>query len=205
MILLGRLLLAVMLLASLGATAMEAPRLSESDILRGSFTQEQHLLGLPSPLISKGQFLFSPRVGLIWQVAEPIAVVTVISHGSAVQRQAGRDPAPLPQMAFPIIDQFQAIARAAVERDRGPLNQTFDVTEERNTSGAWKNTLVPREQMAASLPWLRRIVIMGSQYFDVVEIYKANEELQRIRFSALSLRRDDLSVGERDLLALAGR
>jgi hypothetical protein len=54
--------------------------------ISGQFVQRRQQRGLPRPLISSGDFQFSPQQGLTWYVKEPISLELLISSDNTLQR-----------------------------------------------------------------------------------------------------------------------
>jgi len=50
-----------------------AQQLSAADVVRGEFVQEKYLRSLAIPLSSRGQFVLSKQLGLLWKVRQPFA------------------------------------------------------------------------------------------------------------------------------------
>ena len=47
-------------------------QLAKPAVVRGPLVQEKHLRALPQPLTSRGQFVLSRDLGLLWQLHSPI-------------------------------------------------------------------------------------------------------------------------------------
>lgn len=54
-------------------SAQLAQQLAVAEVVRGEFVQEKHLRSLAMPLSSRGQFVLSKQLGLLWKVQQPFA------------------------------------------------------------------------------------------------------------------------------------
>jgi hypothetical protein len=163
------------------------PRAGTSDVptrlLRGDFVQERHLSGLNAPLISKGHYIFSSDLGLIWRVVEPIGVTTVLSPRGGYQRRDGAEAVSLPGHSTKLLEQFQRLAVADLSSDATPLTDLFEATRQGDAEN-WQLVLIPRSAIGNMVPGLERVVVSGGKRFEMVSVERRGGEADRIHFGA---------------------
>lgn len=74
--------------ASTEALSALAQRLNLQLDTRGQFVQLRHLQVLKKPLLSQGQFIFSPTQGLVWQQQRPFKTLMVLKDQQLIQQNS---------------------------------------------------------------------------------------------------------------------
>jgi hypothetical protein len=74
--------------ASTEALSALAQRLNLQLDTRGQFVQLRHLQVLKKPLLSQGQFIFSPTQGLVWQQQRPFNTLMVLKDQQLIQQNS---------------------------------------------------------------------------------------------------------------------
>jgi hypothetical protein len=108
---------------------------------RGQFIQLRHLQVLKKPLLSQGQFIFSPAQGLVWQQQRPFNTLMVLKDQQLIQQNSQGKVQQLNAAASgsPIAQQFPRLLQAIMAGDLDALSADF-------------NLFMPATQQAGA-PW----------------------------------------------------
>jgi hypothetical protein len=114
-------------------------QLAKPAVVRGPLIQEKHLRALPQPLTSRGQFVLSRDLGLLWQLQRPLKQdYRIDSQGiakrtaSSWQQQPGQD----------VAAQQSRLFLAVLKGDHSGLSKDFQL-QLSGTAAAWQLRLVP--------------------------------------------------------------
>ncbi|AZG74970.1 outer membrane lipoprotein carrier protein LolA [Shewanella livingstonensis] len=108
---------------------------------RGQFIQLRHLQVLKKPLLSQGQFIFSPAQGLVWQQQRPFNTLMVLKDQQLIQQNSQGKVQQLNAAASgsPIAQQLPRLLQAIMAGDIDGLSADF-------------NLFMPATQQAGA-PW----------------------------------------------------
>ncbi|MFP6851431.1 MAG: outer membrane lipoprotein carrier protein LolA [Pseudomonas sp.] len=137
------LLLAFLLLLASDAYAFDLDQLSaqlaKPAVVRGTLIQEKHLRALPKPLTSRGQFVLSRDLGLLWQLHSPLQQdYRIDSQGIAKRTPSGWQQQPGQDVAA----QQSRLFLAVLKGDHSGLARDFAL-ELSGTAEAWQLRLIP--------------------------------------------------------------
>ncbi len=131
-----------------------AQQLSAADVVRGEFVQEKYLRSLAMPLSSRGQFVLSKQLGLLWKVRQPFAqTYRIDAQGVSLladnvwQIQPGQNVAARQSRLF----------LAVLQGDRSVLEADFTLQLQGNAQ-QWQLQLLPK-------------AVFLQQIFKVIEIH----------------------------------
>jgi hypothetical protein len=166
-----RLLLAC--LALLGAGQTQAfdldqlgAQLGQPALVRGPFVQEKHLRALPQPLTSKGQFVLSRELGLLWFLQSPVQQgYRIDASGIARRTPQGWQPQPGQDVAA----QQSRLFLAVLKGDHSGLARDFDLQLE-GSAQAWQLQLRPRSLLLKQI--FSRIQIQGGALVERIELHE---------------------------------
>lgn len=119
--------------------------------VRGHFLQSKTLAFLSKPMVSEGEYLMAPGLGLIWQQATPWPQEMILSQGKltmdgeSVEMQAGP---------------FAPVIAALMQGQLDTLREHFDLTGEGSLQ-SWRLILVPKAEPMTQL--FSGIEIRGEQ------------------------------------------
>jgi len=94
---------------------------------RGQFVQLRHLQVLKKPLLSQGQFIFSPTQGLVWQQLRPFKTLMVLKDQQLIQQNSQGKVQHLNAGANgnPIAQQLPRLLQAIMAGDIAALSADF--------------------------------------------------------------------------------
>jgi hypothetical protein len=94
---------------------------------RGQFIQRRHLQVLKKPLLSQGQFIFSPAQGLVWQQQRPFSTLMVLKDQQLIQQNSQGKVQQLNAAVSgnPIAQQLPRLLQAIMAGDIDALSADF--------------------------------------------------------------------------------
>jgi len=200
------LLLSLAATASTFGTAARAQYRSvgQGEVLRGRFMQERRIKGFERPLVSSGDFVLAPGVGLIWRTERPFAIVTVITGEGLTQEVDGTETTRLTAARLPFLGRLYDLLGAALSGDWQALGTQFQVTRHGDAK-QWDLTLVPRTGADPLTMPFRSITLHGGQFLDEVWIVRLDDDSDRLVFADQTLGAGGLSGTEVAHLHGAGK
>lgn len=143
---------------------------------RGQFIQQRHLQVLKKPLLSQGQFIFSPTQGLVWQQLRPFSTLMVLKDQQLIQQNSQGKVQQLNAMASgsPIAQQVPRLLQAIMAGNIAALSADFTLFMPANYNAGtpWQLGLQAKDpQLLASMgnftlsgdTLLRSLIITSSQ------------------------------------------
>jgi hypothetical protein len=165
-------------------------QLAKPAVVRGPFIQEKHLRALPQPLTSKGEFVLSRDLGLLWQLRSPLTQDYRIDASGIARRtpqgwqlQPGQD----------VAAQQSRLFLAVLQGDHGGLARDFAL-QLRGSAEAWQLTLVPHSRLLQQI--FSRIRIDGGALVERIELVETQGDRTLMRMPQ-SRAGDALSEQER--------
>jgi hypothetical protein len=175
-------LLTVMIVASVSSAQQPlTPTLKPDQTLYGRFTQERQLKGLTLPLKTEGDFVLSPRLGLIWRSERPIEVVTVITTGGIRRIYNGREVQRIATARAPFFAHFYEMLNDALLGDWSGLRRDFAV-QPKGSRRAWRLVLKPLKADDPLAARLASVVLSGGDRIDAIDIIRANGDSDHMAF-----------------------
>jgi hypothetical protein len=173
--------------ASTEALSALAQQLNLQLDTRGQFVQLRHLQVLKKPLLSQGQFIFSPTQGLVWQQQRPFNTLIVLKDQQLIQQNsqgkiqhfsAGANGNPIAQQLPRLLQAIMAGDIAALSTDFNlfmPATKSADKPETQPENRSWQLGLQAKDpQVQSSMgnitlsgDTLIRSLIMTSNQADV--------------------------------------
>ncbi|WP_157509005.1 LolA family protein [Ferrimonas futtsuensis] len=151
----ARWLIPLLLALAGGAQALELSALQSlldnNQPVRGQFTQSKTLAFLSRPMVSEGEYLMAPGMGLIWDQVTPWPQEMILSQGKltmdgeSVEMQAGP---------------FAPVIAALMQGQLDTLREHFTLTGEGSLE-SWRLQLVPKAEPMTRL--FSTIEIRGEQ------------------------------------------
>jgi hypothetical protein len=192
-----------LLLLGLAAAASSRPAASQApyrgvrpgEVLRGRFTQERTIKGFDRPLLSAGDFVLAPGLGLIWRTERPFAIVTVITAAGLVQDVDGTETTRLAAAQLPFLARLYDLLGGALSGDWRALGRQFDMTQH-GDARQWELLLAPRTGADTLTMPFRSITLRGGQFLDEVTIARPDDDSDRLVFSGQVLGVGNLSDAE---------
>lgn len=160
----------------------------DTEVVRGRFRQEKHLIGLDQALVSSGSFLVAPEHGLLWRVERPIETTLVIDEQRMVQRVDGRQTLRLSRDEQPGLSVVAAVLTAIFQADLDRLRDFFVMRSESAEEGHWRVVLEPTSAGVAEV--VTRLTLFGADKIERVEIDEPGGDRSVIR---LDLESDPVS------------
>lgn len=139
-------------------------QLAKPALVRGPFIQEKHLRALPQPLTSKGQFVLSRELGLLWLLQSPVRQdYRIDASGIARRSPQGWQQQPGQDVAA----QQSRLFLAVLKGDHSGLARDFDLHLQ-GTSAAWQLQLQPRSLLLKQI--FSAIQIEGGALVERIEL-----------------------------------
>jgi hypothetical protein len=200
-----RVLLGLAMVAGMHLAAAQAPYqgVKPGEVLRGRFTQERTIKGFDRPLLSAGDFVLAPGLGLIWRTERPFAIVTVITAAGLVQDVDGIETTRLTASRLPFLARLYDLLGGALSGDWHALGSQFDMTQH-GDANHWDLLLVPRRGADPLTMPFRSITLKGGQFVDEVSIARLDDDADRLVFSDQARGVGGLSAAEAARLRAAG-
>ncbi|MFZ3153708.1 outer membrane lipoprotein carrier protein LolA [Pseudomonas sp.] len=118
-------------------------QLAKPAVVRGPLIQEKHLRALPQPLTSRGQFVLSRDLGLLWQLQSPLKQdYRIDSQGIAKRTPSGWQAQPGQDVAA----QQSRLFLAVLKGDHSGLARDFELHLS-GSAEAWQLRLTPRSPL----------------------------------------------------------
>lgn len=178
--------LALILAALAGARVSEAQTpyrgLAKGEVLRGGFTQERRIKGFERPLVSGGDFVLAPGLGLIWRTQRPFAIATVITASGLVQDVGGIETTRLSSQRLPFLARLYDLLGASLSGDWKVLETQFQVRRHGDVR-EWDLLLVPDAGVDPLAMPFQTISLRGGQFLDEVRIVRLDGDSDRLVFS----------------------
>lgn len=168
-------------LRTLRAETVEPAPLDQSEYLHGTFELARHLDGFEKPLLSRGEFVISPQLGLIWKTTFPFPGTTVVKrdriftitpNGSRNDMASGSETR-----------QFVSMISSVLAGDWTDLEDQFDIQENTSQSITWKVILTPNPNSAVAAQ-VTKIAASGDIFVKNVIIEKPSSDWDVITFDA---------------------
>ncbi|MHA6492230.1 outer membrane lipoprotein carrier protein LolA [Pseudomonas borbori] len=139
-------------------------QLAKPAVVRGSLIQEKHLRALPMPLTSRGQFVLSRDLGLLWQLQSPLEQdYRIDSQGIAKRTPDGWQQQPGQDVAA----QQSRLFLAVLKGDHSGLARDFEL-QLSGSSDAWQLSLTPHSLLLKQI--FERIQIEGGALVKRIEL-----------------------------------
>lgn len=171
--------LAFLLLLASDAYAFDLDQLSaqlaKPAVVRGPLIQEKHLRALPQPLTSRGQFVLSRDLGLLWQLQSPLKQdYRIDSQGIAKRTPSGWQQQPGQDVAA----QQSRLFLAVLKGDHSGLSKDFQL-QLSGTAEAWQLRLVPNSVLLKQI--FSRIQIDGGALVQRIELHETQGDRSVLR------------------------
>ena len=172
-------LLALLLLLTANAYAFDLDQLStqlaKPAVVRGPLIQEKHLRALPQPLTSRGQFVLSAELGLLWQLQSPLQQdYRIDAKGIAKRTANGWQLQPGQDVAA----QQSRLFLAVLKGDHSGLAQDFEL-QLSGSSEAWQLNLTPHSLLLKQI--FSAIKIEGGALVERIELLETQGDKTVLR------------------------
>ncbi len=137
-------------------------------IAKGTFTQTKKLTRLGRSFVSKGNFIFSAKDGLLWNIKTPFASVLLMANDRMVQRTPdGRESV---MGGNEVFKRFSHTIQAVFKGDTGLVEVEF-VISFTSVDGNWYLKLEPRDKSFRSI--IATMFIRGRQFIESFRIVES--------------------------------
>jgi len=150
-------------------------QLAKPAVVRGPLIQEKHLRALPQPLTSRGQFVLSRDLGLLWQLQSPLQqAYRIDAQGIAKrtpggwQQQSGQD----------VAAQQSRLFLAVLKGNHSGLARDFAL-QLSGTPEAWQLRLVPNSVLLKQI--FSHIQIDGGTLVQRIELHETQGDRSVLR------------------------
>lgn len=147
--------------------------------LRGQYSQDKRLTGVPHPLHAEGRFLFVRDLGIAWETTAPFESELVITGSDILQRENGRVSMHMSAAQQPAVHIVAEIFSAVFALDFERLSANFELYS-RSKGRGWELGLKPRQPNGT----LKQIVVSGAKQVERVRVSDANGDETDIRLRA---------------------
>lgn len=162
------------------------PALEDTEVLRGQFTQRRHLLEIPRPLESHGEFLLVRGQGVWWHARTPLDAALVLTP-AGVRRDATAAVQPGTALVAEIFFALFAL-------DIDTLARSFELFATQ-AGPDWQLGLRPRD--AALGTWFRQASVRGAAQVQQVTLDEATGDRLEIDLSVTPGSAASLTPAER--------
>lgn len=150
-------------------------QLAKPAVVRGPLIQEKHLRALPQPLTSRGQFVLSRDLGLLWQLQSPLQQdYRIDGQGIAKRTPKGWQQQPGQDVAA----QQSRLFLAVLKGDHSGLARDFQLRLS-GTSEAWQLRLTPRSPLLKQI--FDSIQIDGGALVERIELHETQGDRSVLR------------------------
>ncbi len=150
-------------------------QLAKPAVVRGPLIQEKHLRALPQPLTSRGQFVLSRDLGLLWQLQSPLQQDYRIDNQGIAKRTAnGWQQQPGQDVAA----QQSRLFLAVLKGDHSGLARDFEL-QLSGSAEAWQLQLIPNSLLLKQI--FSRIQIEGGALVQRIELHETQGDHSVLR------------------------
>lgn len=139
-------------------------QLASAAVVHGPFIQEKHLRALPQPLTSKGNFVLSRELGLLWQLHSPLHQDYRID-GQGIARRTAQGWQQQPGQG--VAAQQSRLFLAVLSGDHHGLQENFQLSLT-GSAEDWQLNLNPRSLLLQQV--FRRINISGGALVERIQL-----------------------------------
>jgi hypothetical protein len=164
-------------------------------VLCGRFTQSKMLVGIATPVRSRGRFCLARGRGVLWETAAPFPSTLLVTRTEIVREDSGAPPTRLAAAQEPGVRIISDVLFSLLAGDMPALRERFDIASSA-AGGEWRASLVPKDAGFRSM--VTRIALRGARYVSHVEIQEAAGDRTSIEFS-------DIVTGEHALTPAEAR
>lgn len=169
------------------------PALEDTEVLRGQFTQRRHLLEIPRPLTSHGEFLLVRGQGVWWHARAPLDAALVLTPAGVLADSTAAAP-DRPAATQPGTALVAEIFFALFALDIDTLARSFELFATQ-AGPDWQLGLRPRD--AALGTWFRQASVRGAAQVQQVTLDEATGDRLEIDLSATPGSAASLTPAER--------
>lgn len=170
------------------------PQLKLSAQSQGSFTQFKHLKVLKIPIISNGQIIIAPELGLLWKTYQPIISTLRITEHDIFEIKDNALVAKSQQAS----KQFSRYLFAMFKGDWAVLSNDFILDFSGDSKSNWQVSLVPKSEQVKKL--FTKITINGTTSINKISLFELSGNYTEIIMTIAPL--TSLSEEDRGYFAL---
>jgi len=145
-------------------------KLAEHRIVKGNFEQEKKLNRLNRALVSSGNFLIVPELGMVWDTLTPFPSTMTLGKNYIIQSRNGQRSVLSAQGNETFIRMAEVIS-AVFTGNTEKLKENFDIYFIGVTEN-WEIGLVPKDKFIASVT--ERIIMKGDSAIKSIFLYEQN-------------------------------
>jgi len=168
-------------LIPLSVQATEAPpgqvHLTQSEILRGQFAEEQLKNGASIPLQTSGHFTIAPANGLLWGIEQPFPTTTIVTANGIAQDLGGMTV----KLPAKNMGQLYHMIGGALGGDWQEVENNFTITRS-GTEDHWQMLLVPRAEAPRNLA-SATVTVTGSHFVETIALHRTDGSYDNFTFT----------------------
>jgi len=145
-------------------------RLAEHSIVKGNFEQEKKINRLNRVLVSSGNFLIVPELGMVWDTLKPFPSAMTLGKNYILQSRGGKRTV-LSAVGNETFIRMAEVIRAVFTANTEKLTENFEIYFT-GVNTNWEMGLVPKDKFIASIT--ERIVMKGDSSIKSILIYEQN-------------------------------
>jgi len=150
-------------------------QLAKPAVVRGPLIQEKHLRALPQPLTSRGQFVLSAELGLLWQLQSPLQQDYRIDSSGIAKRTANGWQM---QPGHDVAAQQSRLFLAVLKGDHSGLARDFELRLS-GSSETWQLNLTPHSLLLKQI--FSAILIEGGALVERIELLETQGDKTVLR------------------------
>lgn len=163
----------------LQAEQIKPTALKPNEYLRGTFELARKLDGFEKPLLSRGEFILSPKHGLVWQTKSPFPSVTILEEaGIFTVDEDGKRNA---MATGSEIRQFVTMISSVLSGNWEQLKSQFDIKKDFSKTNSWCVFLTPHTNNIIA-DQVEKIKVRGNVFVQEMMIQKPFSDQDLITF-----------------------
>jgi hypothetical protein len=180
--------------------------LSEHPVIRGAFEQTKTIMRLKRTLVSSGDFIIAPELGMVWDTKKPFASIMAVGSDFITQSTpSGAKTKMNAQGNETFLSLADSISAVFTGNSQRLLDNFENYFVEGGDGGSWTLGLIPKEKSIRS--FAARIIISGGRtkndevVMRSINLYEQNGDTIQYVLSDHSFS-ERLSTGERSLFSV---
>jgi outer membrane lipoprotein-sorting protein len=170
-------------------------RLSEKAVVSGAFVQSKRIKRLGRDLVSKGDFVFSAKDGVYWNISSPYPSTILMTATRLVQRSPDGESSVIDAKDNTVFKGIAGTMQAVFSGDLGALEGEFSVFFQGDSS-SWRLGLIPKEKTVREI--VASIVVEGDDSIRTLKLAEGSGDIVAYSF-IIKKKADELGSDERGL------
>ena len=154
-------------------------QLAPAGSIRSRFTQTKTMQLLSRPLVSNGQMIFDPELGLYWQLETPFVTTLLVNQRRIVQI-SGEQRSTLTSDEQPAVFAFSTIFFQLLSGNLAGLEEQFTIKQIPLQAAAWQIALTPKDSQLRAV--IAQVELLGADDLEKITIKDHAGDMTTIEF-----------------------